>query len=138
MSLELIPRSFWSMPSRLPSIFDEADDWTGFGAQNGLTVSEDETSVFVEAAMPGLDTKDIEVTFEKGALWIRGSKQEQETDKAKKFYRKATSSYSYRIMVPGEIDESKGTDAVYKNGVMKVTFQKQEKVQPKKIEVRAE
>lgn len=138
MAFDLIPRSIWNMPSRLPSIFDEEDDWATFMPSTGLTVSEDEKNVFVEAAMPGLDGDNIEVTFDKGALWVRGSKQELEEDKKKKFYRKASSSYSYRIVVPGNVDETQTPDAVYKNGVMKVTFHKVPESQPKKIEVRKE
>ncbi len=138
MSLELIPRSFWSMPSRLPSILDDESDWASFLPSSGLSVSEDEKNVFVEAAMPGLDGDKIEVTFDKGVLWIRGNAEESEEDKNKKFYRKASSSFSYRIMVPGKIDENQEPDTVYKNGVIKVTFNKIPETQPKKLTVRKE
>lgn len=138
MALDLIPRSFWSMPSRLPSILDDESDWASFLPSSGLTVSEDEKKVFVEAAMPGLDGDNIEVTFDKGVLWIRGNASEQEEDKAKKFYRKASSSFSYRVMVPGKIDESQEPDTVYKNGIVKVTFNKIPETQPKKLTVRKE
>ncbi len=138
MSLELIPRSFWSMPSRLPSILDDESDWASFLPSSGLTVSEDDKNVFVEAAMPGLDGDKIEVTFDKGVLWIRGNAEETEEDKNKKFYRKASSSFSYRVMVPGKIDENQEPDTVYKNGIVKVTFNKIPETQPKKLTVRKE
>lgn len=138
MSLELIPRSLWSMPSRLPSFLDEDDTWASFLPASGLTISEDEHSVFVEAAMPGLTGDQIEVTFDKGVLWLRGSANEEETDKKKKFYRKASSSFSYRLMVPGKIDENQEPTATYKNGVMKVVFQKIPESMPKKITVKEE
>lgn len=138
MSLELIPRSLWSMPARLPSFFDEDDTWASFLPASGLTISEDDNSVFVEAAMPGLSSDQIEVTFDKGVLWLRGNANEEETDKKKKFYRKASSSFSYRLMVPGKIDENQEPDAIYKNGVMKVTFHKVPEKEPKKLTVRTE
>lgn len=138
MPFDIIPRSLWSMPSRLPSLLDEDDDWATFLPSSGLTVSEDEKNVFVEASMPGLSADKIEVTFEKGVLWVRGSVEESEEDKKKKFYRKASSSFSYRIAVPGNIDEGSEPEAVYKNGVMKVTFHKIAQVEPKKIAVKAE
>jgi HSP20 family protein len=137
MAFDLIPRSFWNTSSRVPSIFDE-DDWTSFLPSSGLTVSEDEKTVCIEAAMPGLDPDKIEVTYDKGVLWVRGNREDTEEDKNKKFYRKASSSFSYRVMVPGNIDENQEPDAMYKNGVMKVTFQKQPEVQPKKLTVRKE
>jgi HSP20 family protein len=135
MSFDLVPRSFFG-PSRLPDFFE--DDWSSFLPSSGLTVSEDEKAVVVEAAVPGLDPKEVEVTFDKGVLWIRGNKHDEEKDEQKKFYRKASSSFSYRIAVPGEIDESKEPEAVCKNGVMKVTFHKRPQVEPKKITVKTE
>jgi HSP20 family protein len=138
MSLELIPRSFWSTPSRLQSIFDEDDTWTNFLPSSGLTISEDETHVYVEAALPGLEKNAIDVTYDKGVLWIRGSQNSEENDKNKKFYRKASQSYSYRISVPGNIDDTQETDTVYKNGVIRVTFKKVPENQPKKLNIRDE
>ncbi len=138
MSLDLIPRSFWSIPSHTPSILDDEETWANFLPTSGLTVSEDQNNTFIEAAMPGLEGDKIEVTFDKGVLWIRGSAEEKEEDKKRKFYRKASSSFSYRIIVPGKIDESKEPDTVYKNGVIKVTFHKVPETQPKKLNVRTE
>lgn len=138
MPFDLIPRSLWSIPSRLPSVFEDEDDWATFLPSSGLTVSEDEHSVYIEAAMPGLTGEQVEVTFDKGILWVRGSAEESEEDKQKKFYRKASSSFSYRIMVPGNVDEAAEPDAVFKNGVMKVTFKKVSETLPKKISVKSE
>lgn len=137
MPFDLMPRSFWNVPTRLSSILDE-DDWQSFLPSSGLTVSEDDRHVYVEAAMPGLDADKVEVTFDKGVLWVRGNKEESEEDKNKKFYRKASSSFSYRVAVPGDIDEKAEPDASYKNGVMKVTFAKTPVSEPKKINVRKE
>ncbi len=138
MSLDLIPRSFWSAPIRTPSIFDDESDWASILPSSGLTVSKDEKNVFIEAAMPGVEPDNIEVTVDKGMLWVRGTAQETEQDKNKKFYRKASSSFSYRVSVPGKIDESQEPDVVYKNGVLKVTFNKLAEVQPKKLNIRTE
>lgn len=138
MSFDLIPRSFFNIPSRLPSILDDESDWASFLPSSGLTVSEDENKVYIEAAMPGLESDKIEVTFDKGVLWIRGNAEDKEEDKNKKFYRRASSSFSYRIMVPGKIDENQEPDALYKNGIMKVTFNKIPEKEPKKLTVRKE
>jgi HSP20 family protein len=138
MALDLIPRSFFNIPNRLPSIFDDEEQWASFLPSSGLTVSEDESNVYVEAAMPGLDPDKIEVTFDKGVLWVRGTTEDSEEDKKKKFYRRASSSFSYRIMVPGKVDENQEPDALYKNGVMKVTFKKTPETQPKKLTIRKE
>lgn len=137
MALDLIPRSFWNLPSRLPSMLED-EDWSTFLPSSGLTVSEDDKNVYIEAAVPGIEPSQIEVTFDKGILWIRGSQQESEENKNKKFYRKASSSFSYRVAVPGNIDEKAEPDAICKNGVMRITFSKIPEAEPKKISVRSE
>lgn len=105
MSFDLIPKSFWAFPSLRPWFEDE--DWITSLPTNssGLSISEDDKNVYVEANMPGLKAGDIDVTFKNGELWIQGDKKEEESDKKKKYYRMASSSYSYRILVPGEVND---------------------------------
>jgi HSP20 family protein len=136
MAFDLIPRAFMG-PSRLQNWLDD-EDWASFLPSSGLTVSEDDKNVYVEAAVPGLDPDKVDVTFEKGVLWIRGNQAEEEKDEQKKFYRKASSAFSYRVAVPGDVDESVEPEASCKNGIMKVTFAKRPEVQPKKIAVKKE
>ncbi len=139
MSDDLVPKSFWSFPSfRFPSFgeLDRDDDWLTIpGFSNGLSVSEDEDKVYVSAALPGVDPKEIEVTFDKGYLWVKGEVGEEEG--SKKYYRKASSSFSYRVAVPGELDQNVEPQATYKNGVMAVQFSKVPKTPPKKITVKS-
>ncbi len=136
MAFDLIPRSFLG-PNRWQNILED-EDWSSFLPSSGLTVSEDEKSVYIEAAVPGLDPEKVEVTFDKGILWIRGSKAQEENDDSKKFYRRASSSFSYRVAVPGEIDDSQEPQASCKNGIMKVRFSKKPQIQPKKIQITQE
>jgi HSP20 family protein len=137
MAFDLMPRSFFQAP-RFPSLWEDDEDWKSLLPASGLTVSEDEKQVFVEAAVPGVDPDKIEVTYDKGILWIRGNQEEKEEDKGKKFYRKASSAFSYRIAIPGNIDDSAEPQATCKNGVMKVTFSKVPETQPKKLTVKTD
>jgi HSP20 family protein len=124
-------RQFLNFP-----VFEE-DFWRqGFLPQSGLTVSEDKDRVYVEAHLPGLKPEHIEMTYENGVLWIRGEKEEEEKDKKKKYYRKASSSFSYRVQIPGVIDEKKEPEASYKDGVMKIAFAKVQKTTSKKINIK--
>jgi len=138
MAFDIIPRSFWTFPSlHFPSLWeeDEEEKWLSLpSTPSGLTVSEDDKNVYVEAAVPGIEPDKIEVTFNKGVLWIKAEGEEEEKDK--KYYRKASRSFSYRVAVPGNIDEKKEPEAVCKNGVMKVTFTKVPEAKPKKIAVK--
>lgn len=121
------------------SLFENVDDdWDfhEFTSPTGLTVSEDDKHVYVEAALPGIKNDEIDMSFDKGVLWIKAEKKEETEDKKKKYYRKAMSSFSYRIAVPGDIDEGKEPSAVCKNGVLKVTFQKSKGGTSKKISIK--
>jgi HSP20 family protein len=130
MPYDLIPRSFFNFPS-----FNWDDEDQRPSSSTGLTVSEDEQHVYVEAALPGIDPDDVEITFDKGVLWIKGEAKEEE--KKKKYYRKASTSFSYRVAVHGEIDLSKEPNAESQDGVMKITFMKHPHTQPKKISVKS-
>jgi len=136
MPFDLVPRSIFP---RIPSFWDEDEDMLSLSpASSGLSIYEDEKNVFVEAAVPGIDPKNVEVTYDKGILWVRGNQEMEEKDKNKKYYRKAAKSFSYRVAVPGNIDENAEPQATIKNGVMKVTFARIPETKPKKITVKEE
>lgn len=134
--LAKLPRP-WSnlLPTFWEDMGGELSELTGFQGNTGLSLSEDEKNVYVEAALPGLKSDDIEVTLDHGVLWIKGQKQEEEKDKEKRFYRRATSSYSYRFALPEKIDERKDPQANYQDGILKITFAKTQQNQAKKINI---
>lgn len=137
VGVDIVPGNFWRLPIIASDLWEDLTDLTPFnGTINGLSVFEDEKNVYVEAAVPGIDPKKIDVSFEKGILWIKGEAKEEEKD-GKKYYRKASSSFSYRVTIPGEVDWNTEPTAISKNGIMRVTFAKSAKSQPKKISVTA-
>ena len=123
----------WAM--RFPSIFDELMDMEDFDGQgSGLSVSEDDKSIYVEASLPGIDPTKVEVTLENGVLHIAGTSEEEKSDR--KYYRKTASSFEYNVALPSEIDDSVEPKAESNHGVMKITFTKASKAQPKKISIK--
>jgi len=146
MARDLIPSSFFNS-LRIPNLFDldwDEDRWlnlfndSGSALSSGLAVSEDDKHIYVEAAVPGVEPDKVEVTYDKGILWIRGEQERKNEDKNKKYYRRASTSFSYRMALPGEVDMNKEPQATCKNGIMKVTFNKIPEAQPKKIAVKVE
>lgn len=138
MAFDLVPNPLWNLsPFRLPKLSEDEDDWMSMPAvAGGISISEDDKQVFVSAPLPGIDEKDIDITFDKGYLWIKGESQQEDDDKKRKYYRRSSDSFSYRIAVPGDIDLSSEPEADYKNGVMTITFTKSATSQPKKITVK--
>lgn len=137
MTNNLIPRSIFEAPvwTRMPSIWDDFDDVLS-KSSSGLSISEDDKNIYIETSIPGVSPEDVEVTFDKGTLWVKGESKQEEKDK--KYYRRAANSFSYRVAVPGEIDSQSEPKATYKNGVMKIAFAKVAEVQPKRITVQPE
>lgn len=137
MAHDHISSRFLSFPSiQLPSIWNDNDEWlTAPSSPSGLSVSEDEKKIYIEASLPGIDPKNIDITFQEGYLWIKGEIREEEKDSKRKYYREATKSFSYRVAVPGEIDTTIEPTATYKHGIMTVSFMKSPKIHPKKIQV---
>jgi len=145
----LTPRWFHNVPSEkeffnYPSLFDKTfSKWPSLfeeSAQNGLEVSSDDKNFYVEAHVPGLSNKEVEVSIdEEGGLWIHGERKEETKDKGCRYYHKSQKAFSYFLTLGSDIDLSKDPKAVCKDGVMKLTFaKKKEKQKPsKKIEVKS-
>jgi HSP20 family protein len=137
MSLDIIPRSFWTFPANLTTLFDQDEDWLSMpNSPSGLSVSEDDKHVYIEAAVPGVSPEQVEVTFKKGVVWISAKGEDKKEDR--KYYREASSSYEYRVAVPGEIDQKSEPEAKIKNGILNLILNKAAKEQPKKIVVKSE
>ncbi len=120
----------WAMPF---SLVDELENMSWVPNNTGLQIAEDQTHVFIEASLPGLSENEIEITYEKGNLLIRGEKKESEADKNKKYYKRSSRSFMYQMSVPGNIDDAIEPKAEFKNGVAVITFEKKKKDQPKRI-----
>jgi HSP20 family protein len=122
---------------RWPNVWDwdEEDLVPGTVASDNLDVFETADEVVVKANVAGIPDEKVDITFEKGVLWIR-AEEEEEKKEGRKYYRKATRSYSYKVAVPGDVDLKKDPDARIEKGVVTVTFKKAEEVKPKKIAVK--
>jgi len=133
---DLIPASFWRFPIvPFSSMMDEMEDFMPTSNLfNGLAVSEDEKNVYVEAAVPGVDGKDVDITFNKGILTIKAEKKEEE--KGKTYHRRAARSFLYRVAIR-DVDSKAEPQARYKNGMMTVSFAKVPEAKPKKIAVKS-
>lgn len=119
---------------RWPSIWED-DDW-GLTARGGdnLDVYETKNDVVVKANVAGVDSDKVDISYERGVLTITAAETEEK--EGKKYYKKATRSYSYRVAVPGNIDAKAEPEAKVKDGIVVVTFKKAEETKPKKIAIK--
>ncbi len=102
-----------------------------------MDVYETEKAVVVETALPGINPDEVKVSVEKGVLTVTGeSKKEHEVDD-KNYYRKEMRSGSFfrQVALPAPVLEDK-VEAMFEDGLLKVTCPKAEQTVAKKVNVR--
>lgn len=103
----------------------------------GLNLFETEDALVAEASVPGIPEDKIDVTFEDGIVRVTGSAQQSEEDKTKKryFMSSMATSFNYSFRIPEGIVRDSEPEAELENGVLRLTFKKAEKKEPRKIKV---
>lgn len=92
-------------------------------------------NVHIEMDIPGYDKDNIKIDVEDGILTIEAVKDEstEEKDDDKNYYRKERFYGSFKKQFNiGNIDESE-INAKFNNGVLKISFPKEEKKETKKF-----
>lgn len=103
-----------------------------------VDIREDENQFVLQADLPGVDIKDIDVTMDNGVLTIKGQRENVKKEERNGYHRveRVRGSFYRRFSLPDTADASR-IDAKGKNGVLEITIPKLEKAQPKKIEVKS-
>ncbi len=102
-------------------------------------IRETKDQVILEAELPGLSKKDIDVSFQDGVLTVSGERQEREEAEnetvhcSEQRYGKFVRSFS----LPGEVDKDK-VEAKYNDGILSITLTKvtPEEPETKKIAIK--
>lgn len=104
-----------------------------------VDVMETADSVIVKAELPGIESKDVDISVSGDTLTIKGEKKEEREEKGKSFYRAERSygSFCRTITLPADVEAEKAK-ADYKNGVLEITLPKSEKVKAKRIPIKTE
>jgi HSP20 family protein len=142
-----------TQPRRLgfPDLFDEMDrfwetfmlaPWRSrtFGRQKmmpALDVFEKEGKLHINAELPGMTDKDIEIEVTHDALTISGEKHDEREVKEDNYYRSERSYGSFRrqVALPAGTDTDH-VEATFKDGVLKIAIPVMAAASAKKIEVK--
>ena len=129
--------------NRISSLFDRvfSDDlfaplaaapaWTALP----LSLWEDEDHVHVEADLPGVTDKDIEVSVHRGELVIKGERKCERNQAA--YDTRCYGRFEQRLTLPAAVDADKA-EAKLANGVLRLTFPKSEEAKPRRIALKSE
>jgi HSP20 family protein len=101
-----------------------------------VDIKEDPQQFLIEADIPGVDPKDIEISMENGVLTIRGERNSEKREEGKDYKRveRTYGSFYRRFSLPDTADPEK-VSASGKNGVLQISIPKRELAQPRKITV---
>lgn len=101
-----------------------------------LDVSEGKDAVTVKAELPGVEQKDISVSFEDGVLTIKGEKQSEKEDKRYHRVERSYGAFFRSVRMPAAIEPDKVT-ASFKDGVVTITLPKAPEAKSTAIPVKA-
>ena len=117
----------------LPTLMrDEDGSW-----MPSFDLSETEEHIYVKADLPGIEVKDLDISIDNNVLTVRGEKTHDHEEKGENYHRmeRRYGSFCRMFTLPSEV-KSDEIDAVYKDGVLRLTISKNETSKRKKIEVR--
>ncbi|ROQ89568.1 Hsp20/alpha crystallin family protein [Desulfosoma caldarium] len=102
-----------------------------------LNVSEDKDNLYVRAELPGIQASDLDISVEGDTLTLRGERKSHEAEENVSYHRREREFGRFRrsLTLPTRIDVDK-VEAVFQNGILKITLPKAEEVRPKQIAVK--
>jgi HSP20 family protein len=125
------------------SFFREVEPSGGIESQAtwapALDMYENDSTLTVEAELPGLEAKDIDISLEDDILRIKGERKFTNEVKEENYHRieRAYGYFERNIPLPRKVDKDKVSASV-SGGVLKIEMPKAEEVKPKKIPIKVE
>ena len=116
--------------------------WSPAGVGNGgawmpfADVEETDDAWIIEAEVPGVDRKDVNVEMRNSELVISGDVTEKERKGVLRRRARRTGHFEYHVTLPGESDEEH-IEAKLHDGILTVRVPKTEQAKPRRIEVKA-
>jgi len=108
------------------------DEWAP-----SVDISETKDNFIVKAELPGLESKDVNVSISGDLLIIKGEKkkEEEEKDEHHHYVERYSGSFQRVFQLPTAVKGDK-VEATFEKGVLKVTLPKVEEAKKKEIEIK--
>lgn len=105
------------------------------GWNPAVDVLEEQDRIVVKVEAPGVDEKDLRVTFEDGVLSVTGERRfERKDDRNYHRIERAYGTFTRTFTLPRSVDASQIV-ANYRNGVLDIEIPKKEESRPKQIQI---
>ena len=104
-----------------------------------VDIREEDKRFVIEADIPGVDPKDIEVHMDKGILSIRGERKSESKTNGQNYSRveRSHGMFHRRFALPDSADAN-GISARGRHGVLEIAIPKKLETTPRKIDIQAE
>jgi HSP20 family protein len=113
-----------------PSLLTEQGGWSPL-----VDIEEEDDTYVVEAELPGVKEKDLNIEIVGNELAISGEVKERERKGVLRRQTRRTGRFDYRVRLPEPLDAER-IDAKLADGVLTVGVPKSERAQRRKIEVK--
>jgi HSP20 family protein len=100
-------------------------------------IEESEDAWIVEADLPGVRRKDMNVEVRDGELVVSGEIKERERTGVLRHRTRRTGEFEIRVALPGDVDPQ-AVEANVDHGVLTVRIPKPERAKPRQVEVSGE
>ena len=136
----LVPETLKSAVTRLrEDLHGALDRWLHRRHQHleGIDIEDKGDSILIEAAMPGLDPKDVSIEVRDDRLIMHGEKKFDTEKRGKNYYyaEHGLGAVTRVVPLPFEVD-AKRASAKYKNGLLRVELPKTQEAKQRQVTVR--
>ena len=104
-----------------------------------LDLAETDNELVVKAELPGMDSKNIDISLSDGMPTIKGQKKQEKEEKELDYHfmERSYGSFTRSIQLPKQIQREK-ISASYKNGLLRITLPKSEEAKKKEVKIKLE
>ena len=101
-----------------------------------IDVIENSDNFVVKVELPGMKQEDIDVSVSDDTVTIKGERKQESSVKDEDYYRSeiAYGSFYRSIALPSGVD-TKNIEAVYEDGILRITLQRAAGAKPKNVTV---
>lgn len=102
-----------------------------------VNLGEDDDNLYVDALLPGVEAKDIDLSVMRNSITINGERKQFIEQKDQIIHRDELGygSFSRTLELPSDIDPDK-VQAECRDGIMMITLGKAEHAKPKRIDIK--
>jgi HSP20 family protein len=132
---------FGRMLTQMSRLFDGLTDYSYREPRVGVfpltNVTEDRDSYYVKAELPGINTKDLDISVTQNSLSISGERTIPNDIEGATYHRREREAgkFSRMISLPTPIDTAR-VEARTNNGILTVVLPKAESAKPRQISVK--